>query len=343
MNNIGLKVSILIMLFLFVSTSSVLAGALNACVDLAKSVGAELTIRKAKAAALSNGLIRYSWKNNTVFCETFAQQVINLKINNIDVFVDGFASTEAYNLFQYMQGQNNKMLSDCRARHSGTIEVFDQTYLPKLRKLAPNLTAIKEQFDHNFSRVSRDYYITQFYNNQKSLLRLVAFDDILSNLPKTTQIDKNCIALADKVVARETNLHTRIENLLDKISHLKGDLAFEKGRVNNLTMELARSEQYGRDVLKELKKFEKLRKLKIIEKFLKNQNFPDATASLNDLLSRFKLEKSESKRLEVIAIEIVKPLPAANTSANREGYEFLNKLLPSNNYYKTKLKNYFQN
>jgi len=71
-------------------------------------------------------------------------------------------------------------------------------------------------------------------------------------------------------------------------------------------------------------------------------NFSKAQMELSELLKRFKLDQNELNRLEVTALEIVRPIPAADKENNRLGYTFLSDLLPNNKRYMNKLMTYAQ-
>ena len=167
------------------------------CADKIMEAGSKVRMRSAEVSALPNGLLRHSWSSGDIECDTIDDQIINLTINGNKILENGFSSAEAEVLFTYMQSENSKMLAECNARFDGTKETFANIYLPKLQSLGADVEAIKKQFDENFSKVSREFFIKKYYEHQEPLARLETYEELLRN-DVTNSVDiKECITVAD--------------------------------------------------------------------------------------------------------------------------------------------------
>ena len=81
-------------------------------------------------------------------------------------------------------------------------------------------------------------------------------------------------------------------------------------------------------------------KLNKIIDLIKTADFDEANQIYKEINSKFTITAKERKRLEIMAIESVRPIPASDKSSNRAGYQFLMNLFPENKYYQSKLASY---
>ena len=318
------------------------ADGLTRCVEQLEVSGISVSPKKAKATISSNGLVKYEWEKPSIACIANNSFVISLIVDNNVLLQDGFPSSKAAELFRYMQQENNNMLSSCTARHRGTLEAFDQIYLPKLRKPNADLDEIMALFDDNFSKVSKTFYEDHYRESREPLLRLKLFEEILVGLQEPDRENPDALIVASRAIEREAKLQTDIDQLLRAVETLKLQIREANVSIEKLNAELARSAAENTELLDELMSYEKPKRLREIETSLRNINFSQAQIDLSELLQRFKLDQNELNRLEFTALEIVKPIPAADKANNRLGYKFLNTLLPQNKRYMNKLMAYSQ-
>ena len=310
------------------------------CADKIMEAGSKVRMRSAEVSALPNGLLRHSWPSGDIECDTIDDQIINLTINGNKILENGFSSAEAEALFTYMQSENSKMLAECNARFDGTKETFANIYLPKLQSLEADVEEIRDQFDENFSKVSREFFIKKYYEHQEPLARLETYEELLRN-DATNSVDiKECITVADKALARETDFKKHIENLESEVAQRVETLSQQATEIAKLREELRKLEGIREGLSAELALYEKPRKLNAIIDTLKNADFDEANYLFAELTAKFSLTAKERKRLEVIAVESVRPIPASDKSNNRAGYQFLVNLFPENKYYQNKLASY---
>ena len=310
------------------------------CADKIMEAGSKVRMRSAEVSALPNGLLRHSWSSGDIECDTIDEQIINLTINGNKILENGFSSAEAEALFTHMQTENSKMLAECKARFDGAKETFANIYLPKLQSLDADVEAIKKQFDENFSKVSREFFIKKYYEHQEPLARLETYEELLRN-DATNSVDiKECITVADKALARETDFRRHIENLESEVAQRDKTVSQQATEIAKLREELRKLESIRAGLSAELALYEKPRKLNAIVDTLKNADFAEANQFYEEISSKFNITAKERKRLEVIAIESVRPIPASDISRNRAGYQFLVNLFPENKYYQNKLGSY---
>ena len=310
------------------------------CADKIMEAGTKVRLRSVEVSALPNGLLRHSWSSGDIECDTSDDLIVNLSINGKKILANGFPSLEAEALFKYMQSENSKMFAECKARFYGTKETFSNIYLPKLRSFGADVEEIKNQFDYNFSKVSREFFIKKFYEHQEPLARLELYEELLRN-DATNSIDaKECITVADKALARETDFRKRIEKLETQVAQRDEVLSQQSIEIAKLRQEFQKLEGIRESLSAELALYEKPRKLTAIIDLLKNAEFVEASRSFAELVSEFSLTAKERKRLEVIAIESVRPIPASDKARNQFGYQFLVNLFPENKYYRNKLASY---
>ena len=310
------------------------------CADKIMEAGSQVRMRSAEFSALPNGLLRHSWSSDDIECDTIDDQIINLTINGNKILENGFSSAEAEVLFTYIQSENSKMLAECNARFDGTRETFANIYLPKLQSFDADVEVIKKQFDENFSKVSREFFIKKYYEHQEPLARLETYEELLRN-DTTNSVDiKECITVADKAMARETDFRRHIENLESEVAQRDETLSQQAAEIAKLREKLRKLEEIRAGLSAELALYEKPRKLNAIIDTLKNADFDEANYLFAELTAKFSLTAKERKRLEVIAVESVRPIPASDKSSNRAGYQFLVNLFPENKYYQNKLASY---
>ena len=317
-----------------------LSDARTICADKIMEAGTKVRMRSAEVSALPNGLLRHSWSSGDIECDTIDDQIINLTINGNKILENGFSSAEAEALFTYMQSENSKMLAECKARFNGTKETFSNIYLPKLQSLDADVETIEQQFDENFSKVSREFYIKKYYEHQEPLARLQTYEELLSNDASNSVDIKECITVADKALARETDLKKHIENLESEVAQREETVSQQATEIAKLQEELRKLEGIRDGLSAELALYEKPRKMNAITDLLKNTDFDGANYLFVELTAKFSLTGKERKRLEVIAVESVRPIPASDKSSNRAGYQFLVNLFPENKYYQNKLASY---
>ena len=309
------------------------------CADKIMEAGTKVRLRSVEVSALPNGLLRHSWSSGDIECDTSNHLIVNLSINGEKILANGFPSVEAEALFKYMQSENSKMFAECKARFYGTKETFSNIYLPKLRSFGADVEKIKNQFDYNFSKVSREFFIKKFYEHQEPLARLETYEELRNDA--TDSIDaKECITVADKALARETDFRKRIENLETQVAQRDEVLSQQSIEIVKLRQDFQKLEGIRASLSAELALYEKPRKLNAIIDRLKNAEFVEASSSFAELVSKFSLTAKERKRLEAIAIESVRPIPASDKYGNRVGYQFLVNLFPENKYYRNKLASY---
>jgi phage shock protein A len=310
------------------------------CADKIMEAGSKVRMRSAEVSALPNGLLRHSWSSGDIECDTIDDQIINLTINGNKILENGFSSAEAEVLFKYMQSENSKMLAECNARFNGTKETFANIYLPKLQSLDTDIEAIKKQFDENFSKVSREFYIKKYYEHQEPLARLETYEELLRNDATNSVDNQECITVADKALTRETDFRRRIESLEFEVAQRDETLSQQATEIAKLREELRKLEGIREGLSAELALYEKPRKLNAIIDTLKTADFAEANQFYEEISSKFNITAKERKRLEFIAIEKVRPIPASDISRNRAGYQFLVNLFPENRYYQNKLTSY---
>ena len=310
------------------------------CADKIMEAGSKVRMRSAEVSALPNGLLRHSWSSGDIECDTIDEQIINLTIDGKKILENGFSSAEAEALFTYMQSENSKMLAECKDRFYGTKETFANIYLPKLRSLDVDVEEIKNQFDENFSKVSREFFIKKYYEHKEPLARLETYEELLRN-DNTNPIDtEECISVADKALARETDFKRRIENLEAQVTQKDEELSQKSIEIAKLRQEIQSLEDIRTSFAAELAVYEKPRKLNKIIDLIKTADFAEANQIYKEMISKFTLTATDRKRLEIMAIESVRPIPASDKSSNRAGYQFLMNLFPENKYYQSKLASY---
>ena len=310
------------------------------CADKIMEVGTKVRLRSVEVSALLNGLLRHSWSSGDIECDTSNDQIVNLSINGKKILENGFPSVDAEAVFKYMQSENSKMFAECKARFDGTKETFSNIYLPKLQSLGADVEEIKNQFDENFSKVSREFFIKKYYEHQEPLARLETYEELLRN-DATNAVDiKECITVADRALARESDFRRRIENLETQVAQKDEVLSQQSIEIAKLRQEIQKLEGIRASLSAELALYEKPRKLNMIIDLLKSLDFVEANQFYKELTSKFTLTAKERKRLEVIAIESVRPIPASDRTRNRAGYQFLVSLFPENKYYQNKLASY---
>ena len=310
------------------------------CADKIMEAGSKVRKRSAEVSALPNGLLRHSWSSEEIECDTIDDQIINLTIKGKKILENGFSSTDAEALFKYMESENSKMFAECKERFDGAKETIAAIYMPKLQALDADVEGVKNQFDYNFSKVSREFFIKKFYEHQEPLARLETYEELLRN-DATNSIDaKECITVADKALARETDFRKRIEKLETQVAQRDEVLSQQSIEIAKLRQEFQKLEGIRESLSAELALYEKPRKLTAIIDLLKNAEFVEASRLFAELVSKFSLTAKERKRLEVIAIESVRPIPGSDKDGNRVGYQFLVNLFPENKYYRNKLASY---
>jgi len=334
------KKSICLIFAIFWHSSAVTAGSGENCVEALLGAGYKVNLTSVDIIATNTGSVRYGWKNKNIQCDTVGDEIIRLSVDDKLLIENGFPSTEAAELFIYMKNENGSMLESCQARFYGVIETFDTIYLPKLRSFDADLEQIKSQFDENFSKISRDFFVEKYYEQQAPLRRLEAYDDLL-NHGDGSQLERNeCIFVADEALEREEVFQAAISDLLSEVDALEGALEKRDDILARLQNELSAARSRENTLLDELKKFEKPRKLAQIEEYLRQKKFISATELFEDISAKFELSVSDMKRLEIIAIEAVRPIPAADREKNKEGYDFLGKLDKTNKFYQNKIRVY---
>lgn len=334
------KKSICLIFAIFWHSSAVTAGSGEKCVEALLGAGYKVNLTSVDIIATNTGSVRYGWKNKNIQCVTVGDEIIRLSVDDKLLIENGFPSTEAAELFIYMKNENGSMLESCQARFYGVIETFDTIYLPKLRSFDADLEQIKSQFDENFSKISRDFFVEKYYEQQAPLRRLEAYDDLL-NHGDGSQLERNeCIFVADEALEREEVFQAAISDLLSEVDALEGALEKRDDILTRLQNELSAARSRENTLLDELKKFEKPRKLAQIEEALREEKFISATELFEDISAKFVLSVSEVKRLELIAIEAVRPIPAADRKKNKQGYDFLGKLDKTNEFYQSKIRSY---
>jgi hypothetical protein len=310
------------------------------CADKIMEAGSKVRMRSAEVSVLPNGLLRHNWSSEEIECDTIDEHIINLMIKGKKILENGFSSAEAEALFRYMQSENSKMFAECKARFDGTKETIATIYVPKLQALDADVEGIKNQFDENFSKVSRDFFIKKYYEHQEPLARLDNYEELLRN-DNTNPIDtEECISVADNALARETDFKRRIENLEAEVTQRDEVLSQKSIEIEKLRQELQNLKGVLAGLSTELALYEKPRKLNKIIDLIKTADFAEANQIYKEISSKFTLTAKERKRLEIMAIESVRPIPASDQSSNRAGYQFLVNLFPENNYYQNKLAAY---
>ena len=310
------------------------------CADKIREAGTKVRLRSVEVTTLPNGLLRHRWSSDDVECDTSNDQIVNLSIDGEKILENGFSSAEAEALFQYMQNENSKMFDDCKARFDGTKETFSYIYLPKLQSLGADVEEIKSQFDENFSKVSREFFIKKYYEHKEPLARLKTYEELLRSETANSKDNKECITVAEKALSRERDFKRRIENLETEVAQRDEALNQQSTEIAKLRQGLQKLEDIRASLSAELVIYEKPRKLNAIVNMLKNAEFLEASRLFDELVSKFSVTAKERKRLEVIATESVRPVPASDKTTNRAGYQFLVSLIPENNYYRDKLASY---
>lgn len=310
------------------------------CAGKIMEAGTEVSLRSVEVTALANGLLRYSWSSEEIECDTIDDQIINLTIKGKKVLENGFSSADAAALFKYMESENSKMFAECKERFDGAKETFTSIYLPKLQSLDANVEDIKNQFDENFSKVSREFFIKKYYEHKELLARLETYEELLRNGNANPINTEECISVADKASTREEDFRRRIERLETQVAQRDEVLSQQATEIKKFREELQKLEGIKAGLSAELALYEKPRKLKLINDFLKSADFVEATELYKEIISKFTLTLIEQKRLETIAAESVRPIPASDRESNRNGYQFLVNLFPDNRYYQKKLASY---
>lgn len=310
------------------------------CLDKILEAGFEVPSRSVEVSVLSNGLVRYNWSSAEVACETIEDQIINLTVKGKKILENGFSSPGAEALFKYMQNENSDMFADCKARFDGTKETFTNIYLPKLQSLSADVEEIKKQFDENFSRVSREFFIKKYYEHRKRLARLETYEELLRNDATNSEDITECVTVADKALAREIEFKKQIEKLETQILQRNDEIRQQSIEIVKLREEVQKLKGDRASLSAELALYEKPRKLNAIVDELNNADFVKANQLYEEISSKFTLTFKEKKRLETAATQSVRPIPASDRVNNRDGYQFLVNLFPDNKYYQNKLVSY---
>ena len=139
---------------------------------------------------------------------------------------------------------------------------------------------------------------------------------------------------------RETDFKRRIENLEVQFAEKDEALRQKSIEIAKLRQEIQNLEDIRASLSAELALYENPRKLNKIIDLIKTSDFAETNKIYKEMSSKFTLTATERKRLEIMAIESVRPIPASDKSSNRAGYQFLMNLFPDNKYYQSKLASY---
>ena len=209
------------------------------------------------------------------------------------------------------------------------------TYVPSSLSSAPDQIGVK--FNTSYS-LKEDPKITS---------ELVYLSSPLVSELSDTLLHLNLTAAISKIVIENRNFSFRavdfmrhIEKMETQVARRDKKLSHQATEIAKLRQEVQKLEGIRASLYTELALYEKPRKLNKIIELLKTADFAEANQIYNDISSKFTLTEKERKRLEVVAIESVRPIPASNKSSNRAGYLYLVNLFPENKYYQNKLASY---
>ena len=219
-------------------------------------------------------------------------------------------------------------------------DIINKSYIPKINAPSADLLAIKRQFDQNFARVSRKFYIEEYNTSRPKLFRLEQLEKILSSLPHEVSENPGCIARADTIFQREQKIQSDLNSAQKEIRKLKITVKEKETTVKELSAEVEALEAGNSKLLVELRAYDQPRRLKKIMDLIELGDFEDAYLSLDQLMKDYVLGTKKLKNLEYLTLEKVKPIPASKRKSNFLGYKLLNSIDPNNSYYARKMETY---
>ena len=288
----------------------------------------------------SFGVINFTWREEEITCVASKEKVISLDIAGNKLLFEGSSTLNTSKLLNYIDTQTKEEWQACKLRSAAFRDIINKSYIPKINAPSADLLAIKRQFDQNFARVSRKFYIEEYNTSRPKLIRLKKLDKILSALPHEVSENPSCIARADIIFQREQKIQSDLNSAQKEIQKLRIKVKEKETKIKKLYAEVEALEARSLKLLAELRDYDQPRRLKTIMDLIERGDFENAHFSLDQLMRDYVLGNKNLKNLEYLILEKVKPIPASKRKSNFLGYKLLNSIDPNNSYYTSKMETY---
>ena len=311
------------------------------CLQAARAfAGIELLESEAQEAVIGGGAYRLEWPSQKLQCQATANGVQVLTVAGKMLVVNGYAGAAAAELRAYMDGQINLMANQCWAQVNGMKDAVQQGFDPKLRAPNPKLAQLKAQFQRNIDLVSGAFYARAYSQSIPNLRRLEAIEQVLAKAAPEHRDSVQCMKLADEYSQLQLAARENETVLEDVIAQMTAQLEAQKMEIEGLRRELATSQASIRSDASELRDYRRPKRIQALAEVIARKELDTALVLFAQLSRDYQLSTKELRLLEQAAIEVIKPIPATNRSANFQGYSLLSEINPDEPYYQRKRKQY---
>ena len=325
----------------FLFCSAAFGRPINLCIEAIKdTTGFIVKEQFLKKENQSFGAINFTSLDKEITCVASKEKVISLDVAGNKLLFENSSSLNASKLVNYIDTQTKEEWQACKLRSAAFRDIINKSYIPKINAPSADLLAIKRQFDQNFARVSRKFYIEEYNKNRPKLFRLEQFDKILSSLPHEVSENPGCIARADTIFQREQKIQSDLNSAQKEIRKLRVTVKAKETTVKELFAELEALEARNSKLIAELRDYDQPRQLKTIMNLIEIGDFENAHLNLDQPMRDYVLRTKKLKNLEYLILEKVKPIPASKRKSNFLGYKLLNSIDPNNSYYARKMETY---
>ena len=335
------KTAKVLFLSFFLCCSAAFGKPIDLCIEAIKdTTGFIVKEQFVKKENQSFGVINFTWLDKEITCVASKEKVISLDMAGNALMFEESSTLNASELVNYIDTQTKEEWQACKLRSGAFRDIINKSYIPKINGPSADLLAIKRQFDQNFARVSRKFYIEEYNTSRPKLFRLEQLEKILSSLPHEVSENPGCIARADTIFQREQKIQSDLNSAQKEIRKLKITVKEKETTVKELSAEVEALEAGNSKLLVELRAYDQPRRLKKIMDLIELGDFEDAYLSLDKLMKDYVLGTKKLKNLEYLTLEKVKPIPASKRKSNFLGYKLLNSIDPNNSYYARKMETY---
>ena len=335
------KTAKVLFLSFFLCCSAAFGKPIDLCIEAIKdTTGFIVKEQFVKKENQSFGVINFTWLDKEITCVARKEKVISLDMAGNALMFEESSTLNASELVNYIDTQAKEEWQACKLRSAAFRDIINKSYIPKINGPSADLLAIKRQFDQNFARVSRKFYIEEYNTSRPKLFRLEQLEKILSSLPHEVSENPGCIARADTIFQREQKIQSDLNSAQKEIRKLKITVKEKETTVKELSAEVEALEAGNSKLLVELRAYDQPRRLKKIMDLIELGDFEDAYLSLDKLMKDYVLGTKKLKNLEYLTLEKVKPIPASKRKSNFLGYKLLNSIDPNNSYYARKMETY---
>ena len=325
----------------FLFCSAAFGRPINLCIEAIKdTTGFIVKEQFLKKEKQSFGVINFTSLDKEITCVASKEKVISLDVAGNKLLFENSSSLNASKLVNYIDTQTKEEWQACKLRSAAFRDIINKSYIPKINAPSADLLAIKRQFDQNFARVSRKFYIEEYNKNRPKLFRLEQFDKILSSLPHEVSENPGCIARADTIFQREQKIQSDLNSAQKEIRKLRLTVKAKETTVKELFAEVEALEARNSKLIAELRDYDQPRQLKTIMNLIEIGDFENAHLNLDQPMRDYVLRTKKLKNLEYLILEKVKPIPASKRKSNFLGYKLLNSIDPNNSYYARKMETY---